>query len=376
MIDRPFWRRRIDEAWREAPIAWLCGVRRCGKTTLAQSFGTDRILYVNCDLPVVEEMVRDPRLFYRSCEKPIIVFDEIHQLSDPARLLKIGADTFPKLRILATGSSTLAASRKFRDTLTGRKRTVRLTPIPWDELPAFGAPLERRLYHGGLPQALLADAKHPALYREWLDSFFARDIQRLFGFRDANRFNSLFEYLLRQSAGQLDVSKAARATAIARPTVMSHLRALEITHAITLVRPFHHGGQHEITRQPRLYAFDTGFVSFARGWDPLRPEDRGVLWEHLVLEHLQAHFPDVSIGYWRDKAGREVDFVLPRGRDAVDAIECKWDPSAFDPSALKLFRALYPGGRNYLVTPSADQTYRRRYGNVDVTVCTPTDLNS
>jgi hypothetical protein len=71
-----------------------------------------------------------------------------------------------------------------------------------------------------------------------------------------------------------------------------------------------------------------------------------------------------------------VDFVLPRRRDVVDAIECKWDPSAFDPSALKLFRALYPGGRNYLVTPSADQTYRRRYGNVDVTVCTPTDLNS
>ena len=48
--------------------------------------------------------------------KPVVVFDEIHQLRDPARVLKIGADEFPNLKILATGSSTLAASKKFSDT--------------------------------------------------------------------------------------------------------------------------------------------------------------------------------------------------------------------------------------------------------------------
>ncbi len=68
MIDRPFWRQRIEDAWRDASIAWLCGVRRCGKTTLAQSLGADRITYINCDLPSVEEQVRDPLLFFRSCE--------------------------------------------------------------------------------------------------------------------------------------------------------------------------------------------------------------------------------------------------------------------------------------------------------------------
>jgi len=60
MIPRPFWQKRIEQVWEEAPIAWLCGVRRCGKTTLAESLGPERIQYVNCDLPVVEEMVRDP----------------------------------------------------------------------------------------------------------------------------------------------------------------------------------------------------------------------------------------------------------------------------------------------------------------------------
>lgn len=374
MIARPFWEQRIAEAWREVSIAWLSGVRRVGKTTLAESLGADRLLYINCDLPTVEEMVSDPQVFFRSCSKPVVVFDEIHQLNDPARLLKIGADVFPHLKILATGSSTLAASKKFRDTLTGRKRLVHLTPVLWDELAAFGATLPQRLFHGGLPPALLAETKRPAFYREWMDSFFARDIQRLFGFRDMNRFNALFEYLLRQSGGQFEVTKTASALGITRPTVESHVSALEITHALTLVRPFHGGGQNEIVKQPKIYGFDTGFVSFARGWDPLRQEDMGALWEHLVLEHLQAHFPDYPAQYWRDKAGREVDFVLARRRDEIDAIECKWDPAAFDSTALKLFRSYYPHGRNYLVTPSGHPAYPKRYGDLEVMVCTPTDL--
>lgn len=66
-------------------------------------------------------------------------------------VFKVGADEFPDLKILATGSSTLAASKKFRDTLTGRKRAVHLTPVTWNELPAFGVPVQRRLFHGGLP---------------------------------------------------------------------------------------------------------------------------------------------------------------------------------------------------------------------------------
>ncbi|MBI2813210.1 MAG: ATP-binding protein [Opitutae bacterium] len=374
MINRPFWLERVEQAWTEAPIVWLAGVRRSGKTTLAQSLSPERSLYVNCDLPATEDMVRDPALFFRHCDRPVVVFDEIHQLRDPSRVLKIAADEFPKLRVLATGSSTLAASRKFRDTLTGRKRLVHLVPALAGELAAFGANLERRLYHGGLPPALLAAAKPPAFYREWLDSFFARDIQRLFAFRDINRFNALFEYVLRQSGGQLEVAKTASALGISRATVESHFQALEITQALTLVRPFHGGGQGEIVRQAKAYAFDTGFVSFAHGWDPLRPADRGLLWEHLALEAFQAHWPGEAVRYWRDKAGREVDFVRPRGRDAVDAYECKWNAAAFDPAALKVFRGYYPKGRNHLLSPGTGRSFVKKVQGLELTVCGLEDL--
>ena len=375
MIRRLFWQNRLELGWKEAPIVWLAGVRRSGKTTLTESLGLERCLYLNCDLPEIEDRVRDPKRFFADCRKPVVIFDEVHQLGDPARVLKVGADSFPHLRILATGSSTLAATSKFRDTLAGRKRTIHLTPVTVEELPAFQTALSTRLFHGGLPPALLATEKRPAFYREWLDSFFARDIQKLFGFRDMNRFNALFEYLLRQSGGQFEVTKTATALGITRPTVESHLRALETTHAITLVRPFHGGGLSELVKQPKVYGFDTGFVSYARGWDPLRQDDLGILWEHVVLEQLQAHFPEHRVQYWRDRAGHELDFILPVSRDQIDVIECKWDAAAFNSGSLRLFRGYYPKGRNYLVVPSVSEPYVKTYGALEVTLCTPDQVN-
>jgi len=68
--------------------------------------------------------------------------------------------------------------------------------------------------------------------------------------------------------------------------------------------------------------------------------------------------------------------VLAHRRDAVDVIECKWDPAAFDSAALRVFRDYYPRGRNYLVTPSGDPAYTKRFGTLDVRVCTPTELRA
>jgi len=372
MIPRPFWLSRIQDSWGEAPIVWIAGVRRVGKSTLALSLGSERARYVNCDLPIVEDLVKDPEFFFKNCEQPVIIFDEIHQLKDPARLLKVGADIFPHLKLLATGSSTLAASRKFSDTLAGRKRNIHLTPVLWDELSAFGnATLLRRLYHGGLPEPLLSEAKKPGFYREWMDSFFSRDIQRLFAFRDPDKFNALFEFIMKQSGGLLEITRTAGALGISRPTVESHLRALEATHAVTLLRPFFGGGQREIIKMPKVYAFDTGFVSFSRGWDPLRPEDYGHLWEHLVLEYLQAHAHVWRIQYWRDTAGREVDFIIAWGRDEVEAIECKWDPMQFDAASLKVFRSYYPKGKNFVLSPMSGPGYPKLVGGLEVFMCPP-----
>jgi len=363
MIERPFWLNRMDHAWRQAPIVWLTGVRRAGKTVLARSLPDAE--FVNCDLPSSAMRLADPEAFFRSLAKPLLILDEVHQLPDPSRLLKIAADAFPGLKVLATGSSTLAATAKFRDSLTGRKREVALTPVLAEELAAFGvSDLPARLLRGGLPQPLLAQARDPEFYGEWLDSYYARDVQELFHLGKRSEFLRMLELVLRQSGGMLEITNLAKHTGVSRATVGSWLDILQITHVACLVRPFAEGGRREILAQPKIYGFDTGFVCYARGWEDLRHEDAGLLWEHLVLDTLRAA-PCPKIHFWRDKQQREVDFVLPRGREVVDAIECKWNPDAFEIRGLKAFRENYPKGRNYLLSPGVRHRTVRRVGDLE-----------
>jgi predicted AAA+ superfamily ATPase len=371
MVGRPFWHERFTTAWRQVPIVWLAGPRRVGKTVLARQLESARFL--NCDLPSVAERLADPESFYRTVTEPVVVFDEIHQLADPSRLLKIAADAYPRLKILATGSSTLAATRKFRDSLAGRKRVVHLVPVLYQELPAFGVTdLRQRLLRGGLPSVLLGEEDPHEFFREWLDSYFARDVQELFHVEKRTGFLLVLELLLHQSGGLLDISRIARDSAISRPTVMSWLEVFQITRAIHVVRPYA-GGRREILAQPKAYGFDTGLVCHVRGWDDLRPDDCGGLWEHLVLDALDGA-GETTVHYWRDKQQREIDFVVPRGRQAVDTVECKWNPKSFEPKALLAFRERYPKGRNLVVCPIEGKPYQRTVSSLEVTFLSPTEL--
>jgi len=364
MKSRPFWISRIQRAWEKRSIVWLQGVRRVGKTTLVEMLPD--ILYLNCDLPSTSRRLEDPELFFRTLAPgATVVLDEVHRLADPSRILKIAADAFRHLRIAATGSSTLAATGKFRDALTGRKAVVSLLPVLWTECQStFAVPdLDRRLLHGGLPEALLAPAKDDEFFSGWLDSFYARDIQELFSIRQRAGFLNLLRLALRQSGGLMDYSALSRECDLSRPTVKAHLEVMTVACALHPVPPFHGGSRREILRRPRVYGFDTGFVSFVRGWTQIRAEDRGPLWEHLVLDVLRTATGGRGLHYWRDTAGHEVDFVVTRGR-AVHAVECKIDPDRLDPKSLRVFRGAYPEGRNYVVCPGVEEAYDSRYGDL------------
>ena len=130
-------------------------------------------------------------------------------------------------------------------------------------------------------------------------------------------------------------------------------------------------GPREVARRRRptskVDGFDTGLVCDARGLRDLRPDDRGLWLEHLVLESLQAIAAGPRPHEWRDKSGREIDFVLPRG-ERVDAVEVKWSESAFDSKNLAHFRSLYPEGTNYLVTGATTRAATKRYGDLRVRV--------
>lgn len=366
MIERPFWLERLHEGWQKVPLVWLTGVRRVGKTTLAASLPD--ATFLNCDLFSVQRQLDDPERFYSSVESEFLIMDEVHQLPDPSRVLKIATDEFKHMKILATGSSTLAATEKFRDALTGRKRVVHLVPVLAEELGAFGVKdLRRRLLVGGLPQNLLSPDYDTESFGEWMDSFFARDIQELFKVEKRMGFLKLLETVLRQSGSLAEVTSFCPITGLSRPTVTNYLQALETTHAITILRPYSGGGGRELIAQPKIYGFDTGFVSYCRGWNELREDDCGILWGHLVLETLQSLAGSPKIQFWRDKDKFEIDFVIPRGRNGCDTIECKWSSAAFEVRNLKRFREKYPKGKNFLISPQSGSAYERTVDGMKVT---------
>jgi predicted AAA+ superfamily ATPase len=357
-IERPFWKQRIEEAWKRRSLVWLSGVRRVGKTTLVKLF--PETTYLNCDLPSVHRLLESPESFYQSVETKTVIFDEIHQLSDPARILKIGTDEFKQIRLLASGSSTLSTSQKFSDSLTDRKRNVHLVPLLPEECESFGArDILKRIYFGGLPPALISPKYDSEFYAEWQDSFFARDIQELFHVEKRLPFLNVLEWVLRNNGQMIEATELAKVAGISRPTVIRYLEILEMTQAITILRPFHAGGAQELVKQPKIYGFDTGFICFAKGWSEVRPEDAGRLIENLTLESLQAINKVRKIFYWRTKQQKEIDFVVAENKNQIHAIECKWRGSEFNSDAIKSFRQDYPNGLNWVVSNDAAKVYER-----------------
>jgi predicted AAA+ superfamily ATPase len=362
---RHFWLDRLTRALRRRSVVWLSGVRRVGKTMLCRSLPETE--YFDCELPRIRRLWEDPETSLADLRGRTIVLDEIHRLGNPSELLKIAADHFPDTRVVATGSSTLGASAKFRDTLAGRKAELWLTPMMTTDLEDFGQPaLAHRLLHGGLPPFFLTDDPPERDFQEWMDAYWAKDIQELFRLERRHAFQKFTELLLAQSGGLFEATAFARPCEVSRTTISNYLAVLDATFVAHVLRPFSTHRATEITSAPKVYGFDTGFVAYHRGWSTLRREDLGVLWEHFVLNELHAHVQSRDLRYWRDKRGHEVDLVWPKRARAPIAIECKWSAADFDPANMKAFRYQYPHGDTFVVAQNVTHGYRRRYGDVDV----------
>lgn len=371
---RQWWLNKIESDWQRKSLIWLCGVRRTGKTLLAQSL--PKVEYLDCELPSTRRLLQDPEAFLKGFAKQSrIVLDEIHRLNNPSQLLKIASDHYPLLKILATGSSTLGASTKFKDTLTGRKSEIWLTPMISSDLKDFGKiDLKFRLLRGGLPPYFLAQTSPERDFQEWLDSYWAKDIQELFRLERRHSFQRFLELLLTQSGGIFEATRFAAPCEISRTTVSTYLSVLEETFVAHIVRPFSSRRSTEIISAPKVYAFDTGFVCYYKGWQLLRPEDLGYLWEHFVLNELHARLQSTQVLYWRDKRGHEIDFVLsPRGQKPI-AIECKWATNDFSPESLLSFRRPYPVGANFVVANDIDQPFSRTFDDISVNFVTLSGL--
>jgi predicted AAA+ superfamily ATPase len=362
LIKRNFWINKIKEAWRQKSIIWLNGVRRAGKTTLVKSLDED-LEYYDCELNRIRKIIEsDFQGFLESHDvKKILVLDEIHKLENPAELLKIAADYFPKIKIIATGSSTLAASKKFKDTLTDRKRTIYISPMTMSDLEDFDSRINfnKRFLQGGLPPFYLQEDYQESSYQDWIESYWAKDIQELYRIESKAAFEKFIELIFVQSGGIFEASSFSAPCKVSSPTISNYLKVLEDTFVAHVLRPVSKNKNQEIVSAPKVYGFDTGFISYFNGYSDIRDKDRGYMWEHFVLNELKAQMQNQEINYWRDKQKREVDFVIKkRGKQKLIAIECKWSSSNFEFNNLVAFRKIHTEGVNFLVANDVDKSYK------------------
>lgn len=364
MKKRAYWLANIESALKERSILWLSGVRRVGKTVLCKSINAE---YFDCELPRIRRAIEDPEAFLNSFRGKRIILDEVHRLKNPSELLKIASDHYPETKIIATGSSTLQASTKFRDTLTGRKKELWLTPMISADLKDFGnLDLKHRLLHGGLPPFFLNKKLPEADFQEWMDSYWAKDIQELFRLEKHYSFTRFVELVFANSGGIFEATKYTAPCEASRTTISNYLNVLEKTFVAYIIRPFSSRRATEIVSAPKIYAFDSGFVCYYKGWHQLRAEDLGFLWEHYVLNEIYGQTQQRNIFYWRDKQGHEIDFIWIKPGQLPIVVECKWSANNFDPSNIKIFRKRYPKGRNFVIAQDVDKPFSRSYAGLRI----------
>lgn len=380
IIERPFWKKLIEQAWQEKNIIWLMGVRRIGKTSLCHSI--ENIEYFDCERPRVRELFVDPEGFLESQKGKTIALDEIHRLDNPSEVLKLAADHYPDIKIIATGSSTLGASAKFKDTLTGRKREVWLTPMLLEEMILFNNPdIRHRFLFGGFPSFFTKKQLPESDFHEWIDAYWAKDIQDLFTVAKRSSFQKFAELLLANSGNIFEATRFTAPCEVSRPTLMNYLAVLEETFVVHIIRPYSTHKPTEIIMTPKIYGFDTGFICYTKGRSELRTEDNGFMWEHCILNELHGHLQTRAINYWRDKRDNEIDFVISnRAGNNLTAIECKFNYFSEDKLShtiiknFEAFRNHYPIGDNFVVTHNIDTPFTRTHKNITISFVNPKDL--
>jgi uncharacterized protein len=361
-----------DTAVRRAVI--LLGPRRVGKTVLLQQMiqklldaGTPsrRICYLSVDHPIYNGLDLDRLFAYcragSGAESPAgwhLFLDEVQYLPQWERHLKSLVDSYPRTRIVVSGSSAAALRMKSLESGAGRFTDFLLPPLTFHEyleLTARGelvGPEEERggvtwftapdlsdlngafadyLNFGGYPEVALSREirSDPGRYvrNDIIDKVLLRDLPSLYGIQDIQELNSLFTSLAYNSADEVSLEGLTKRSGVAKNTVKRYLEYLEAAFLIKRVR--------RIDRTARRFARDNFFKVYLTNpsirsalFAPLRSDDAdfGKLVETgIFAQWFHSTMPTKHYARWHQgKITEEIDIVSLDDSEPVWVAEVKW----------------------------------------------------
>ena len=349
----------LQQALSPGKVVVVYGPRRTGKTTLvtrlAALSGNEAMLVSAEDIAVrdylASESIEKLKSFVGG--KTLLVIDEAQHIVNIGLNLKLLADHFPGLRLVATGSSSFDLARQTGQPLAGRQRTLTLLPLSQRELSATEnrhettARLEGRLIFGMYPEVVTAtgDADRSRYLRELAGAYLFRDILEMEGVRRSDKLLRLLQLLAFQIGHDVSVDSLGQELGIAKNTVARYLDLLEKAFIIYARAGFSRNLRKEISKSRRYYFFDNGVRNAViNNFAPLAlRNDLGALWENAICaerikrNHALEIFPQSY--FWRTHDQQEIDLIEDLdGRLA--AYEIKF--GAQKPRPPKAWRTAYP----------------------------------
>jgi len=416
----------LDEELRRAVL--LSGPRRVGKTTIlhqmaaelvAQGSDPRSVLYLSLDHPILKllpfaEVLKTYHAAIHSGDaKGWLLLDEVQYSKDWETEIKLLVDHRPNLRILATGSASVAHRDRLAESGVGRWITVPIPTLSFyefvqlrqEEPPEFQgnlrpsdlfslapgeladiagrlAPLlpsfQRYLLVGGFPEtARQSDImlSQRLLREDIVERVLKRDLTALFGVRNVQDVEKLFIYLCRNSGGIIPHKTCADALGVSPTTVGNHLELLEQANLVYRLPPSGLSGKRVLKARNKYYLVDAALRNaiLLRGEEILgNTTEMGCIVETTVLRHVFAYYyrDTPAITYWRDPATeREVDMVVTSPAYTIP-IEVKYKerPDLDARSGLVVYCTAEGIGRAFCVT-KADRDFKVvRLGDQPVTV--------
>lgn len=349
----------------EGLVVIIYGARQVGKTTLAKKIMAEykNPLYINAD--EVTERLRlqnkgsfDLKDFFGDAD--IVVVDEAQRVENIGLTAKIIHDTYPEIKILLTGSSSLDLAAKIKEPLTGRSMEFTLYPLSLNEV-AFNNQekenaMKRALVYGSYP-AIWTMSSDQATERLRLlaTNYIYRDAFALQTIFDDTIMYNLLQLLAFQLGNEVSYNELATTLQISRDTAMRYVDLLEKARIIYRLRQYRRNERSVIGKLRKIYFYDLGIRNgLVDNFKPLQlRDDKGALWENFCINERQKAQQRTRIYtrqfYWRNRSKQEID-LIEESSEIIRAFEFKFTSSKMV-AIPKSFEQLYPGTVLQVVNP-------------------------
>ncbi len=338
-------------------ILILIGARQVGKTYLMNQLEAvlrsrqKRFKYYNL------ELIEDSRFFgqdlnelYKQITKDVdyLFIDEFQYFENASKFFKaIYDDRKNKIKIIASGSSSLEMHKHLKESLAGRKEKIIIYPLQFNEAEQNKVSFNSYLNYGGLPGVIKRKTAEEKInhLNEILETYILKDIKSLIREENISAFNRLIYLLADYQGQQVATSPLANELRIDEKTVTRYLDILEQTFVIYPLHSFSGNLSNELKKSKKYYLYDSGIRnSILNDFSKLEErKDKGKILETYVHNYLKTNAPaNAEIRFWRTRTKDEIDLVYLRNRkpNIIEAKSKYKRPEV--PAAFKKFLTAYP----------------------------------